>query len=50
MEYLQLFVMPQNEHRGGTTRVVTVRLCPALHVHGVVLQERDAYNMIWHEH
>jgi hypothetical protein len=31
-------------------RLAIVRLCPTLHVHGVVLQERDGYNMVRHGH
>jgi hypothetical protein len=30
--------------------VVTVRLCPTLYIHGVILQERDDYNLIRNEH
>jgi hypothetical protein len=30
--------------------VTTVRLCPALYVHEMVLQERDGYNMAQNEH
>jgi hypothetical protein len=50
VNWAQYYWWAQDEPRVAYHGVTTVRLCPALHVHGVVLQERDGYNMVRHGH